>query len=104
MKNRQTLIAVLLTTVIVGLAYLSFWVGLNEKPDGSVMKPFGNVTANMFVQPVDLVNSAKLSATVAASVEAKPEANRFPYRLTNTKSPIGNLVRNENAVLLRNAF
>ena len=104
MKNRQTLIAVLLTTVIVGLAYLSFWVGLNEKPDDSVMKPFGNVTANMFVQPVDLVNSAKLSATVAASERDEPETDSFPYRLTNTKSPIGNLVRNENAVLLRNAF
>ena len=103
MKNRQTLIAVLLTTVIVGLAYLSFWFGLNEKSDDFVIKPFGNVTAKK-VQPVDLVNSAKLSATVAASVEAKPEADRFPYRLTNTKSPIGNLVRNENAILLRNAF
>ena len=78
MKNRQTLIAVLLTTVIVGLAYLSFWFGLNEKPDDFVIKPFGNVTAKK-VQPVDLVNSAKLSATVAASVEAKPEADRFPY-------------------------
>ena len=37
MKNRQTLIAVLLTTVIVGLAYLSFWFGLNEKPDDFVI-------------------------------------------------------------------
>ncbi|MAS75772.1 MAG: hypothetical protein CMO57_05155, partial [Verrucomicrobiales bacterium] len=82
---------------------MSFWFGLNEKPDDFVIKPFGNVTAKK-VQPVDLVNSAKLSATVAASVEVKPEADRFPYRLTNTKSPIGNLVRNENAVLLRNAF
>ncbi len=104
MKNRQTLSAVLLTTLIVGLAYLSFWVGLNERTDALLIKPLSNVTANKVEQSVDLVNSAKLSAAVSASAEAKPEADSFPYRLTNTKSPIGKLVRNEKAVLLRNAF
>ena len=104
MKNRQTLSAVLLTTLIVGLAYLSFWVGLNERTDTLIIKPLSNVTANKVAQSVDLVNSAKLSAAVSAFAEAKPEADSFPYRLTNTKSPIGKLVRNEKAVLLRNAF
>ena len=104
MKNRQTLTAVLLTTLIVGLAYLSFLVGLNERPDALVVNPLSNVPVNKVSPSIDLVNLAKLPAAVSVSSEVKPETDSFPYRLTNTKSPIGKLVRNEKAVLLRNAF
>ncbi|MAD23398.1 MAG: hypothetical protein CMO44_04390, partial [Verrucomicrobiales bacterium] len=104
MKNWQTLSAVLLTMFIVGLAYLSFWVGLNDRPDTLVIKPLSNVPSNKVSSLVDLANSAELSAAVSAPAEVKPETDSFPYRLTNTKSPIGKLVRNEKAVLLRNAF
>ena len=104
MKNWQTLSAVLLTMFIVGLAYLSFWVGLNDRPDTLVIKPLSNVPSNKVSSLVNLDNSAELSAAVSAPAEVKPETDSFPYRLTNTKSPIGKLVRNEKAVLLRNAF
>ena len=46
----------------------------------------------------------KLSATASESTDTKPEANPYPFRLRNTHSPIGELVRNEKAVLLRNAL
>ena len=104
MKNWQTLLAVLLTMFIVGLAYLSFWVGLNDRPDTLVIKPLSNAPSNKVSSLVNLDNSAELSAAVSAPAEVKPETDSFPYRLTNTKSPIGKLVRNEKAVLLRNAF
>ena len=102
MKNRQTLSAVLLTTIIVGLAYLSFLIGLNERPGDLLIKPFSNVVANKPASSSDVVNLMKQSAFV--STEERREAEDFPYRLTNTKSSIGKLVRNEKAVLLRNAF
>ena len=102
MKNRQTLSAVLLTTIIVGLAYLSFLIGLNERPGDLLIKPFSNVVANKPASSSDVVNLMKQSASVSA--EERREAEDFPYRLTNTKSSIGKLVRNEKAVLLRNAF
>ena len=102
MKNRQTLSAVLLTAIIVGLAYLSFLIGLDEKPGDLLIKPFSNVFANKPESSSNVVNLMKLSASV--STEERREAEDFPYRLTNTKSSIGKLVRNEKAVLLRNAF
>ena len=93
MKNRQTLSAVLLTTIIVGLAYLSFLIGLNERPGDLLIKPFSNVVANKPASSSDVVNLMKQSASVSA--EERRETEDFPYRLTNTKSSIGKLVRNE---------
>lgn len=104
MKNRQTLSAVLLTMVIVGLAYLSFRHGPEEPSIALPAKPLGQAQSGEAAVLARLAKPVKLPATASESTDTKPEANPYPYRLRNTHSPIGELVRNENAVLLRNAL
>ena len=67
MKNRQTLSAVLLTAIIVGLAYLSFLIGLDEKPGDLLIKPFSNVFANKPESSSNVVNLMKLSCLLYTS-------------------------------------
>ena len=96
MKNRQTLSAVLLTALIAGLAYL----GISRGPVARQAPPaglaFGQAPAS---KPV------RLAKPVAVALpETSAADDPFPFRLKNTDAPIGELVRNETAVLLRNAF
>ena len=105
MKNRQTLSAVLLTMVIVGLAYLSFRHGPGEPSIALPAKPLGQAQSGEASVLAHLAKPVKLPATAYdESTDTKPESNPYPYRLRNTHSPIGEWVRNENAVLLRNAL
>ncbi|MED5454014.1 MAG: hypothetical protein VX961_05745, partial [Verrucomicrobiota bacterium] len=102
MKNMHILSAVLLTMLIVGMAYLSFWIGLDGMPTSLAVKPLDQAVVKKAEINVNLDNSLKIPAN--ASTELAPEKDSFPYRLTNTRSPIGKLVRNDSAILLRNAL
>ena len=102
MKNMHILSAVLLTIFIVGVAYLSFWIGLDGRPTSLAVKPLDQVVVKKAEINVNPDNSLKIPAN--ASTELAPEKDSFPYRLTNTRSPIGKLVRNDSAILLRNAL
>ncbi len=97
MKNRQTLSAVLLTALIAGLAYL----GISRGPVARQVSPAGLALG----QP-PAAEPQRLAKPVAVTPpETMPGADDpIPFRLKNTDAPIGELVRNETAVLLRNAF
>ncbi|MFQ3169117.1 MAG: hypothetical protein ACI8QI_001676, partial [Limisphaerales bacterium] len=98
MKNRHTLSAVLLTALIAGLAY----VGISLGPVARVASPAElSLGQAPTAEPLPLAKPV----AVAVAVAQTPAANDpFPFRLKNTDAPIGELVRNETAVLLRNAF
>ena len=107
MKNRQTLSAVLLTMVIVGLAYLSFRHGPEEASIESPAGPLGQASTAEAAEAATLARLAKpvaLPATAPETANAEAGEERYPHRLRNTKEPIGELVRNEKAGLLRNAL
>ena len=107
MKNRQTLSAVFLTMVIVGLAYLSFRHGPEEASIESPAGPLGQASTAEAAEAATLARLAKpvaLPATAPETANAEAGEERYPHRLRNTKEPIGELVRNEKAVLLRNAL
>ena len=94
MKNRQTLSAVLLTALIAGLAYL----GISHEPVEHQHEPaLGQAPT---VAPQRLAKPVATALPQTATAKEDP----FPFRLRNTDAPIGDLVRNETAVLLRNAF
>ncbi|MEC7813083.1 MAG: S8 family serine peptidase, partial [Verrucomicrobiota bacterium] len=96
MKKRQTLSAVLLTALIVGLAYL----GISRGPVARQVAPAGPALGQA---PTE--EPRRLAKPVAVTLpETAVVDEPFPFRLRNTASPIGDLVRNETAVLLRNAF
>ena len=96
MKNRQTLSAVLLTSLIAALAY----VGISRGPVARQASPAGLALGQAPTPP-----PARLAKPPAVALPVPVAANDpFPFRLKNTDSPIGELVRNETAVLLRNAF
>ena len=96
MKNRQTLSAVLLTALIAALAY----VGISRGPVARQASPAGLALGQAPTTP-----PARLAKPPAVAVPVPVAANDpFPFRLKNTDAPIGELVRNETAVLLRNAF
>jgi len=104
MKNRQTLSAVLLTMLIVCLAYLSFRQVPEEPSIVSSAKALGQAQTREGESLARLAKPVKLSATATESADEKEEENPFPYQLRNTKEPIGELVRNDKALLLRNAL
>ncbi len=96
MKNRQTLSAVLLTALIAALAY----VGISRGPVARQASPAGLALGQAPTTP-----PARLAKPPAVALPVPVAANDpFPFRLKNTDAPIGELVRNETAVLLRNAF
>ena len=96
MKKRQTLSAVLLTALIVGLAYL----GISRGPVARQLTPAG-----LALSQAPTEEPRRLAKPVAVTLPETAAADEpFPFRLKNTASPIGDLVRNETAVLLRNAF
>jgi subtilisin-like proprotein convertase family protein len=96
MKNRQTLSAVLLTALIASLAY----VGISRGPVARVASPAG-----LALGQAPTSKPHRLAKPVAVVLPETAAANDpFPFRLKNTAAPIGELVRNETAVLLRNAF
>ena len=96
MKNRQTLSAVLLTALIAALAY----VGISRGPVARQASPAGLALGQAPTPP-----PARLAKPPAVALPVPVAANDpFPFRLKNTDAPIGELVRNETAVLLRNAF
>ena len=66
--------------------------------------PLGQAQSGEAAVLARLAKPVKLPATASESTDTKPEANPYPFRLRNTHSPIGELVRNEKAVLLRNAL
>ena len=97
MKNRQTFTAFLLTAFVVGSVYFGISLGSSARQVSQSNPNFGQVRAKeskRLAQPV----AVALSETVSAKDDP------FPFRLRNTKAPIGELVRSETAVLLRNAF
>ena len=104
MKNRQTLSAVLLTMLIVGLAYLSFRQGPEEASIVPPAKSLGQAQAGEAESLARLAKPVALPATTPETANAKAVEEQYPHRLRNTKEPIGELVRNEKAVLLRNAL
>ena len=96
MKNRQTLSAVLLTALIAALAY----VGISRGPVARQASPAALALGQSPTTP-----PARLAKPPAVALPVPVAANDpFPFRLKNTDAPIGELVRNETAVLLRNAF
>ena len=96
MKNRQTLSAVLLTALIAALAY----IGISRGPVAREASPAG-----LALGQAPTNQSARLASPPAVALPVPVAANTpFPFRLKNTDAPIGELVRNETAVLLRNAF
>ncbi len=96
MKNRQTLSAVLLTALIAALAY----IGISRGPVARQASPAGVALGQAPTTP-----PARLAKPPAVVLPVPVAANDpFPFRLKNTDAPIGELVRNETAVLLRNAF
>ena len=96
MKNRQTLSAVLLTALIAALAY----VGMSRGPVARQASP-----AALALGQAPTTPPARLAKPPAVALPVPVAANDpFPFRLKNTDAPIGELVRNETAVLLRNAF
>ena len=96
MKKRQTLSAILLTALIVGLAYL----GISRGPVARQLTPAG-----LALSQAPTEEPRRLAKPVAVTLPETAAADEpFPFRLKNTESPIGDLVRNETAVLLRNAF
>jgi|GEM_PF-2446959 len=96
MKNRQTLSAVLLTALIAGLAYL----GISRGPVARRVSP-----AELSLGQPPAAEPLRLAKPVAVTLPETAAADEpFPFRLKNTDAPIGELVRNETAVLLRNAF
>ena len=96
MKNRQTLSAVLLTALIAGLAY----VGINRGPVARQAS-----LAGLALGQAPTTEPTRLAKPLAVALPEPVAANDpFPFRLKNTDAPIGELVRNETAVLLRNAF
>ena len=94
MKNRQTLSAVLLTALVAGLAYLGISRGPVDRPSAPALGQAPTVAPQRLAKPV----------AIALPQTAPANENPFPFRLRNTGAPIGDLVRNETAVLLRNAF
>ncbi|MBC8243645.1 MAG: S8 family serine peptidase, partial [Verrucomicrobia bacterium] len=94
MKNRQTLSAVLLTALVAGLAYLGISRGPVTRQPAPALGQAPAVAPQRLAKPV----------AVALPQTAPADENPFPFRLRNTGAPIGDLVRNETAVLLRNAF
>ena len=104
MKNRQTLSAVLLTMLIVGLAYLSFRQGPEEASIVPPAKSLGQAQAGEAESLARLAKPVALPATTPETANAKAVEEQYPHRLRNTKEPIGELARNEKAVLLRNAL
>ena len=100
MKNRHTLSAVLLTALIAGLAY----VGISLGPVARVASP-AELSLGQAPTAEPLPLAKPVAVAVAVALPQTPAANDpFPFRLKNTDAPIGELVRNETAVLLRNAF
>ena len=98
MKNRQTLSAVLLTALIAALAY----VGISRGPVARQASPAGLALGQApTTSPARLAKPPAVALPVPVPVAAN---DPFPFRLKNTDAPIGELVRNETAVLLRNAF
>ena len=96
MKNRQTLSAVLLTALIAALAY----VGISRGPVARQASPAGLALGQAPTTP-----PVRLAKPPAVAMPVPVAANDpFPFRLKNTDAPIGELVRNETALLLRNAF
>ncbi len=57
MKNMHILSAVLLTMFIVGVAYLSFWIGLDDRPTSLAVKPLDQVVVKKAEINVNLDNS-----------------------------------------------
>ena len=104
MKNRQTLSAVLLTMIIVGLAYLSFRHGPEEASIESPAGPLGQAATAEASTLARLAKPVALPATAPETANAEAGEEQYPHRLRNTKETIGELVRNEKAVLLRNAL
>ena len=104
MKNRQTLSAVLLTMVIVGLAYLSFRQGPEDASILPTARPLGQAQPEEPATLARLAKPVKLPATIPVNENANAEEEQYPHRLRNTKDPIGELVRNDKVVLLRNAL
>ena len=98
MKNRQTLSAVLLTALIAALAY----VGISRGPVARQASPAALALGQSpTTPPARLAKPPAVALPVPVPVAAN---DPFPFRLKNTDAPIGELVRNETAVLLRNAF
>ncbi|MDP7048738.1 MAG: S8 family serine peptidase, partial [Verrucomicrobiota bacterium] len=94
MKNRQTLSAVLLTALVAGLAYLGISRGPVMHQSAPALGQAPAVTPQRLARPM----------AIALPQTAPAKEDPFPFRLRNTDAPIGDLIRNETAVLLRNAF
>ncbi len=99
MKTRQTLFAVLLTALIAGLAYF----GISRGPVARQVSRAGlSLGQALVAEPVRQTKPVAVTQPETADVAEVDEP--FPFRLKNTDAPIRELVRNETAVLLRNAF
>ena len=99
MKTRQTLSAVLLTALIAGLAYF----GISRGPVARQVSWAGlSLGQSPVAEPVSQAKPVAVTLPETADVAEADEP--FPFRLKNTDTPIAELVRNETAVLLRNAF
>ena len=90
--------------LIVGLAYLSFRQGPEEASIVPPAKSLGQAQAGEAESLARLAKPVALPATTPETANAKAVEEQYPHRLRNTKEPIGELVRNEKAVLLRNAL
>ena len=90
--------------VIVGLAYLSFRHGPEEASIESPAGPLGQAATAEAATLARLAKPVALPATAPETANAEAGEEQYPDRLRNTKEPIGELVRNEKAVLLRNAL
>ncbi|MEO1862497.1 MAG: S8 family serine peptidase, partial [Verrucomicrobiia bacterium] len=85
-----------MTALIAALAY----VGISRGPVARQASPAGLALGQAPTTPL-----ARLAKSPAVALPLPVAANDpFPFRLKNTDAPIGELVRNETAVLLRNAF
>jgi len=82
-----------------------FWQWGEQKRAAGVTAPAQALKpAKLVPESSPATNAAPKSAPVSESKPAATLDKRYPYRLANTQAGIGQLMRNDRAILLRNAL